>query len=41
MDVCLPIINRATQGRGVTYGFVTGVTMSFLVPIMVPIMINL
>lgn len=41
MDVCLPIVNRATQGKAVTYGFVTGVTMSFLVPIMVPIMISL
>ena len=41
MDVCLPIVNRATHGKAVTYGFVTGVTMSFLVPIMVPIMINL
>ena len=41
MDVCLPIINRATQGKAVTYGFVTGVVMSFLVPVMVPIMIAL
>ena len=41
MDVCLPIVNRATHGKAVTYGFVTGVAMSFLVPIMVPIMINL
>lgn len=41
MDVCLPIINRATKGKAVTYGFVTGVIMSFLVPIMVPIMIAL
>lgn len=41
MDVCLPIINRATKGKAVTYGFITGVIMSFLVPIMVPIMIAL
>lgn len=41
MDVCLPIVNRATQGKAVTYGFVTGVTMSFLVPIMVPLFISL
>ncbi len=41
MDVCLPITNRATHGQAVTYGFITGVLMSFLVPIMVPIFIAL
>lgn len=41
MDVCLPIINRATKGKAVTYGFITGVIMSFLVPVMVPIMLAL
>lgn len=41
MDVCLPIINRATKGKAVTYGFITGVIMSFLVPVMVPLMLAL
>ena len=25
MDVCLPVINKETKGKAVTYGFITGV----------------
>ena len=41
MDVCLPVINKETKGRAVPYGFITGVIMSFLVPVSVPLALNL
>lgn len=41
MDVCLPIVERATSGDVAVYSFVSGVILSFLVPVLVPIMIAL
>lgn len=39
MDVCLPIIAKATKPSMVVYAFVTGLIMSLLVPILVPIIV--
>lgn len=41
MDVCLPIVERATSADVAVYSFISGVILSFLVPIMVPIMLAL
>ena len=41
MDVCLPVINKETRGKAVTYGFITGVIMSFLVPVLVPLVLSI
>lgn len=41
MDVCLPVISKETHGKAVPYGFVTGVVMSFLVPVSVPLALNI
>ncbi len=41
MDVCLPVINKGTKGKAVTYGFITGVIMSFLVPVLVPLALSI
>lgn len=39
MDVCLPIVERATSSNTAVYSFVSGVTLSIAVPIMVPLII--
>jgi len=41
MDVCLPVISKETKGKAVTYGFITGVIMSFLVPVSVPLALSI
>ena len=41
MDVCLPIVSKETQGKAVTYGFVTGMIMSLLVPVLVPLALSI
>ena len=41
MDVCLPVINKETKGKAVTYGFITGGIMSFLVPFSVPLALSI
>ena len=41
MDVCLPVSNKETKGKAVTYGFVSGVIMSFLVPVSVPLVLSI
>ncbi len=41
MDVCLPVISKETKGKAVPYGFVTGVIMSFLVPVSVPLALSI
>ena len=37
MDTCLPIVEHCTSSHIVIYSFVTGVTMSLSVPILVPL----
>lgn len=39
MDVCLPIIERATSGTTAIYSFVNGVVLSFAVPVLVTLFI--
>ncbi|MFA5638352.1 MAG: lysine exporter LysO family protein [Anaerovoracaceae bacterium] len=41
MDVCLPIVERATSPNITIYSFVSGVVMSISVPILVPLLIGL
>ena len=41
MDVCLPIVERSTNGTVAIYSFISGLTLSFAVPIIVPIICNL
>lgn len=41
MDVCLPIVEKATAPNITIYSFITGVVLSISVPIMVPLMIGL
>ena len=40
MDVCLPIVERATSSNTAVYSFVSGVVLSIAVPIMVPLIIG-
>jgi uncharacterized membrane protein YbjE (DUF340 family) len=39
MDVCLPIIEKSTKSSIAVYSFVSGVILSILVPILVPLII--
>lgn len=41
MDVCLPVVEAATKGDIVVYSFVSGVVLSLLVPVLVPLFMNL
>jgi uncharacterized membrane protein YbjE (DUF340 family) len=41
MDVCLPIVEKATAPNITIYSFITGVVLSISVPIMVPLIIGL
>lgn len=40
MDVCLPIVEKATRGDIAVYSFVSGVILSALVPVLVPLIIG-
>ena len=39
MDVCLPLVEKATRGDIVIYSFVSGVVLSCLVPALVPLFV--
>lgn len=41
MDVCLPIVEKATRSDIAVYSFISGAILSTLVPILVPIIIGL
>lgn len=41
MDTTLPIISKATDGKTAIISFVTGLTLSIMVPILVPIFVGL
>ena len=41
MDVCLPVLEKSTKPEVAIYGFISGVILSFLVPILVPLIISL
>lgn len=41
MDVCLPVIERATSGDVAVYSFISGVIMSASVPVLVSLFMNL
>lgn len=41
MDTSLPVVSRATDSKTAVVSFITGVVLSLLVPILVPIMISL
>ncbi len=40
MDVCLPIVERATRSEIAVYSFISGAVLSILVPVLVPIFIG-
>jgi len=40
MDVCLPIVEKATSGEIAVYSFISGLILSALVPVLVPIIIS-
>ena len=40
MDVCLPIVEKATRSYIAVYSFVSGVILSILVPVLVPVIIG-
>lgn len=40
MDVCLPIVEKSTRGDIAVYSFVSGVILSILVPVLVPLIIG-
>ncbi len=40
MDVCLPIVEKATRGDIAVYSFISGAILSILVPILVPLIIG-
>lgn len=39
MDICLPVVERATNADIAVYSFVAGVTLTILVPILVPLIL--
>ncbi len=41
MDVCLPIVEKATNANIAVYSFISGLVMSLLVPMLVPLIISL
>lgn len=41
MDVCLPVIERACNGNAAIYAFISGLTLSVLVPLLVPFTLGL
>lgn len=41
MDTSLPVVSRATDSRTAVVSFITGVVLSFLVPILVPLIISI
>ncbi|MCQ2554623.1 MAG: lysine exporter LysO family protein [Clostridia bacterium] len=41
MDVCLPVVERATKPEVAIYSFISGSIISILVPVIVPVLINL
>lgn len=41
MDVCLPVIERAGNGNAAIYAFISGLTLSVLVPLLVPFTLGL
>lgn len=40
MDVCLPIVEKSTSGNIAVYSFISGLVLSTLVPILVPIILG-
>lgn len=40
MDVCLPIVERSTRSEIAIYSFVSGVVLSILVPVLVPLLVQ-
>lgn len=41
MDVCLPIIAQSTQGNATVYAFVSGILLTAIVPVLVPLFVFL
>lgn len=41
MDVCLPVVERATNADIAVYSFISGVVLSFAVPVLVPLIAGL
>ena len=41
MDICLPIVERATRQEIIVYSFVIGMVEGFLVPILVPLVLGI
>ena len=41
MDVLLPVVEKATEGRFAVYSFVSGAVLSIAVPVLVPLLIAL
>lgn len=41
MDVCLPIVEKSTRSEIAVYSFVSGVILSTLVPVLVPLVLSL
>ncbi|MCI8608913.1 MAG: LysO family transporter [Firmicutes bacterium] len=40
MDVCLPVVEKATSGEIAVYSFLSGAVLSIMVPILVPLFIS-
>lgn len=41
MDVCLPIVERATNGQTAVYSFINGLVLSFVVPVLIQLLLHL
>lgn len=39
MDVCLPVVEASTNGTVAIYSFISGFTLSFIVPLLVPLLV--
>ena len=41
MDVCLPVVEKATNANIAVYSFVSGVVLSIAVPVLVPFIMGI
>ncbi|MBQ1484315.1 MAG: lysine exporter LysO family protein [Eubacterium sp.] len=41
MDVCLPIVERATNGQTAVYSFINGLILSFVVPVLIQVLLQI
>ena len=41
MDVCLPVVEKSTRGDIAVYSFISGLTLSIAVPVLLSFIMNI